>query len=542
MFKSRRAKILASCFVILFAVSACVSSTAKSTATPEPLGSNSSQVATATQQPSASTQPPPTTQPISTPVTFGPDQNEFPKDYNPLTGQPVRNPSLLDLPALLISISNFPPIARPQAGLSFADYVFEIYITEGATRFLSAFYGDFPFPETPFKGDCEVRTEPFTQTETILGNRVWLDTNANGIQDYGEPGVGGVCVNLYDSTSKQIAQTTTDSNGYYGFNVQPGHYTVEFKLPSGMQFTQANVGNEDQDSDADPTTGRVEADVTSDDLLVDAGLVPPVGVTPTPDTSVKAAQDEVGPVRSGRLVYAYISSFFQDSCLIYAFASPEVLAKIPKCSMVTHEDAGGGSMLPITRMEAIAQDNGKTDPTFNYASNLYTDTPPAGGSPAKQINVFFALLNQSGWTYDPLYQSYLRYTDNADKATEGVLHADTDRLNGRQLHFENVIVIFADHDVVEPTNLDIHLEQGNKGPAYLFRDGQEYPMIWSTVSGDYEKKTGLRRPIQFLNKDGSPAALKPGHTWVIVVTPYTVVSDEGNGVWKVRFFAPAGAK
>src|SRR3972149_3701752 len=62
---------------------------------------------------------------------------------NPLTGLPVADPSLLELPALLVSISHFPVTARPQAGLSFAPYVFEIYITEGATRFLTAFYGEF---------------------------------------------------------------------------------------------------------------------------------------------------------------------------------------------------------------------------------------------------------------------------------------------------------------------------------------------------------------------------------------------------------------
>jgi len=101
-----------------------------------------------------------------------------PKDYNPLTGLPVADPSLLKLPALLVSISHFPVDARPQAGLSFAPYVFEIYITEGATRFLTAFYGQSPAPEVPIVGDCEVRREPFTQTDLILGNQVWLDSNA----------------------------------------------------------------------------------------------------------------------------------------------------------------------------------------------------------------------------------------------------------------------------------------------------------------------------------------------------------------------------
>ncbi len=144
---------------------------------------------------------------------------------------------------MLMSISHFPPVARPQAGLSFAPWVFEFYITEGATRFLSVFYGEYPKPEIPITGDCEIRKEPFTQTAQILGNQVWLDENKNGRQESYEPGVGGICVNLYEA-DKLIASTTTDTNGYYGFNVQPAKYTVEFILPKWLDFTTQNVGDE----------------------------------------------------------------------------------------------------------------------------------------------------------------------------------------------------------------------------------------------------------------------------------------------------------
>src|SRR6266508_5794026 len=111
---------------------------------------------------------------------------------NPLTGLLVADPSLLQLPALLVSISHFPVNARPRAGLSFAPYVFEIYITEGATRFLTTFYGEFPAPEEPITGGCEVRREIFTQIGLILGNQVWLDSNGNGLHEAWEHGIGGV--------------------------------------------------------------------------------------------------------------------------------------------------------------------------------------------------------------------------------------------------------------------------------------------------------------------------------------------------------------
>lgn len=72
----------------------------------------------------------------------GPDV--YPSGVNPLTGLPVKDPQSLLLPPALVSISNSPVTARPQAGLSFSPLVFEMYIGEGATRFLAMFYGDYP--------------------------------------------------------------------------------------------------------------------------------------------------------------------------------------------------------------------------------------------------------------------------------------------------------------------------------------------------------------------------------------------------------------
>jgi hypothetical protein len=67
-----------------------------------------------------------------------------PENINPLTGLPVSNPSNLQLPPALVSITNWPPAARPQAGLSYSPIVFELYIGEGMSRFVGMFYGDYP--------------------------------------------------------------------------------------------------------------------------------------------------------------------------------------------------------------------------------------------------------------------------------------------------------------------------------------------------------------------------------------------------------------
>ena len=483
----------------------------------------------------------PTSQPIPLPSTYGPDQ--FPQGFNPLSAQRVADPALLNTAAVLVSISHFPPVARPQAGLSFAPFVYEYFITEGASRHLAVFYGEFPEPEIPLHGDCEIRKEPFVQSGHIIGNRVWHDENQNGVQDPGEGGVGGICINLYDAANTLLQRTTTDSNGYYGFNVDAGQYMIGIDKPSWLDFTQKNVGDENQDSDVDQVTGRTEAmDANSTLLYLDAGLVPSPNSIPAVDPSSQLPAAEVGPVRSGRLVYRFIGGFYQHSCLIYASAAEEVLLQIPDCAVVPHTDAGGGAMLALERMKRIAEENSRNRTNFNYSSNLFSDEPPTGGVPATELHEYWALLNQSGWVYDAASEAWWRYVDESNIASAGSLHPEVDRLNGRQLIFENIIVIFAPHIVNQPTIVDIDLRLGEIGNAYLFRDGQMFKIRWSTRAGEYEQETGLRRPMHFINLDGSPAALKPGHTWVIILDMQSYLEDLSSGKWLARFIAPEGAK
>jgi hypothetical protein len=482
-----------------------------------------------------------TVQPPPQPVSYSPDQ--FPQGYNPLTGQPMIDRSWFDIPAVLVSVSHFPPVARPQAGFSFAPFVYEYFITEGATRHLAVFYGEFPEPEVPALGNCPVRNEPFTQSGSILGNRVWFDENQNGIQDLSEAGVGGICVNLLDRNNNPVQQTTTDSNGYYGFQVEPGQYVVEFKKPSWMEFAKKNVGDEGQDSDVNSDSGWSDVlDVTSTLLYLDAGLIPSPSRFLPPDLAYELPPAEVGPVRSGRLVYRYIGASYQYSCLIFASADEDVLPYLPACATVTHTDKGGGAMLAIERMKRIAEQNSRNQTNFNYTSNYFSDEPPPGGVPAVELQEYWALLNQSKWVYDSASQAWWRYVDESNPATAGKLHPEMDRLNSRQLMFENVIVLFATHIVQTPTIVDIDLKAGDVGNAYLFRDGQAYKIRWSTVGGEYEQKTGLRRPMHFINLDGSPVALKPGQTWVIILSTQSYLQDLSEGKWQARFVAPEGAK
>lgn len=74
-----------------------------------------------------------------------------------------------------------------------------------------------------------------------VGDRVWLDGNANGVFDVGETGISGVEVTLKDQFGTPLQVTTTDAQGRYTFlDVPPGTgYYVEVTggLPAGLTQT-----------------------------------------------------------------------------------------------------------------------------------------------------------------------------------------------------------------------------------------------------------------------------------------------------------------
>ncbi|HNP87308.1 MAG TPA: SdrD B-like domain-containing protein [Kouleothrix sp.] len=110
-----------------------------------------------------------------------------------------------------------------------------------------------------------------------IGDFVWYDTNENGVQDSGEPGLGGVIVELYRvGQATAVATTTTDLNGAYLFSgLLEGDYVVKIVAPAGYSLTLSNQGSDTLDSDANPADGLMPAtylDPGENDPTWDAGL------------------------------------------------------------------------------------------------------------------------------------------------------------------------------------------------------------------------------------------------------------------------------
>ena len=67
----------------------------------------------------------------------------------------------------------------------------------------------------------------------MIGDRIWSDTNGDGVQDPGEISLSGVVVELYDSTGTVLLATAvTDASGIYAFT----------GLPAGTQVYLINLG------------------------------------------------------------------------------------------------------------------------------------------------------------------------------------------------------------------------------------------------------------------------------------------------------------
>ena len=137
---------------------------------------------------------------------------------------------------------------------------------------------------------------PSTESLVTIGDTVWLDYNADGVQDENEPGLEGITVILVDLYGTPIdgQVQVTDSEGHYRFeHLPPGVYGVKYEVPPEYSFSPSNPMSDTIDK-SDPNAGDYAADINgsgmaapvelapgSTDLSFDAGLILPVTISGT---------------------------------------------------------------------------------------------------------------------------------------------------------------------------------------------------------------------------------------------------------------------
>ena len=132
-----------------------------------------------------------------------------------------------------------------------------------------------------------------------LGDFVWLDSNADGIQDPNEPGIEGVKVTVNSQDGTYMDMTMTDENGMYMFSVPPGTYKITFEAPEELFPSPVNAGNNDElDSDMNPSTFMTPFYTVGPDEMdfsIDAGFVNPCIENVNNPGTIAASQVLCGP-------------------------------------------------------------------------------------------------------------------------------------------------------------------------------------------------------------------------------------------------------
>lgn len=113
-----------------------------------------------------------------------------------------------------------------------------------------------------------------------VGNRVWFDENANGIQEEFEPKAEGVNVQVYNMNHELVDEALTDEDGIYEVEyLRKEEYYLKFEAPDGLAFTFADASSdEDKDSDVTHamglnTTNPIKFNPGEKIINVDAGMV-----------------------------------------------------------------------------------------------------------------------------------------------------------------------------------------------------------------------------------------------------------------------------
>jgi len=255
---------------------------------------------------------------------------------------------------------------------------------------------------------------------------------------------------------------------------------------------------------------------------------------------------QVGPIRSGRYIDRWLVYMYQGVLgLMYAWP-PEWSSIVGQLGNSRTISGGPNTCPAICNLNlGISEINwfaNTAEMTSYYAAepgvdnskpNLdgmaFNTVPPTGGADGHELTMQWHTTNLENWRYDAASKKYFRWIDSEDANGNISLIPLTDRDNGQQLSFSNVIIMWAHYQSENmPTDtINEVMLPGNSGKMLLFRDGQVFEGKWKGVKTD--------GPIQFFDSNGQPLELQPGNTWVAITGDTSTSNEENPGVWRVTF-------
>lgn len=289
-----------------------------------------------------------------------------------------------------------------------------------------------------------------------------------------------------------------------------------------------------------PASGRPHAGLSYADIVFEYYL----GAGSNRFMGVYYGQDaeQIGPVRSGRLVDPQIVSLYKGilgmesayvtiSEHIYEILGDRVVNGRSTCPAIC--DDGRNIVISVfadsAEMTGYATRHGVDNRRYNLDGMVFDMTIPQDGEDGDEIDTLFATLNRGEWHFDEESGKYLRWIEDTTGGDLEMIPL-VDRLNDEQLAFSNVIVLFANYTEYTEVMHDISIWDNPTGQrAVIFRDGQAFDLTWATPTKD--------QLIRFYDQDGNIFPLKPGNTWIAIFGLSSDVTED-EGQWIFRFYLP----
>lgn len=291
---------------------------------------------------------------------------------------------------------------------------------------------------------------------------------------------------------------------------------------------------------ARPQWGLSLADIVVEHLA-EAGL--------TRFTAVYLQNDaaKTGAIRSARYVDAEVAPIFQAALVtsgssfgtmdklrrnawfqganLWRLVSEESAYNCPPLCRETPNDINTlfASTEAVRQVLATKTTQGLGRPTVNGLA--FAAAAPTTSQPVTELYLRYSAASQVSWRYNPQTGRYNRWQE---KEPGGELIMHTDALTNVPITTANVVLLQASHvnnlvpeDYLDGGNCGVEIQLWTSGPARVFRDGQ---MIEGRWLRDATTGMGLR----LLDNTGAVIALKPGNTWIDVVTLNAVLAYSGE--------------
>lgn len=222
--------------------------------------------------------------------------------------------------------------------------------------------------------------------------------------------------------------------------------------------------------------------------------------------------DVIGPVRSIRPYYIDIGAGF-DAVMFHAGGSPDALARLSHSSYDYVNEIYNSAYFwrdhsrkaphnLYTRFSLI--DRAMQDKGMRMQTELprFTFLPQGSvvtGEKATHVEVTYHPRNHASYTYDPVSQQYLRFTD-------GEPHLDA--TTKEQLRCTNLVVISAKHRVLDREGRR-SVDTAGPGEGVMFRQGTAQKIWWKNSGGiiRFYADEAMTKEEPFL----------PGNTWINVI-------------------------